>query len=362
MRIIPWFITVFLCVTVTAALAGIKYRQIAAGMAMAESMPPNFETITQTPLQVTQWTPIRRLTGSVRAPEYVQISAEAPGRVVALPFAAGEEVPAGAIIVQLFDEDLKAQRDALKADQALVALQIKRTEALKQQSLASQDQLDTLLARAQSLSAQIAALDAQITRLTLRAPFTGRLGIYQQSVGDLMQAGDLLTDLTGVTGTFWIDFNVPQGVAKVVEGQRVRVLSIDGDLIDEARVIAVSNALSANSRAYSVRAELQSDRITHGELVQIEVPMGTARAAWSVPTKSVRWDVDGPHIYQVIAAEEGAFLPHRAKRLPVQVLDEQTERAIIAGDLEPAMPIAHEGAFKLADGVLVAVNNGATQG
>ena len=92
-------------------------------------------------------------------------------------------------MLKLFDEDLKAQRDALVADLNLVKVQLERVQKLKQQSLASQDQLDTLLARGESLRAQIASTDAQLSRLTLRAPFTGRLGIYTQSVGDLIRTG-----------------------------------------------------------------------------------------------------------------------------------------------------------------------------
>lgn len=361
MRVLPWLITIGGCAAVTAALAGVKYHQIQSAMAMAESYPPNYESVATTLPRDTQWTPIRRLTGSVRAKEYVEIAADSAGRVVELPFAAGEVVKAGDVVLKLFDEDLKARKAALEADIELVNVQLKRTKTLQKQSLASQDQLDTLLSRAQSLKAQVAAIEAQISKLTVRAPFDGRLGIYQQSVGDLMQAGDLLTDITGLSNTLWIDFNVPQGVARVNEGETVRVWSIDGQLIDEATIIAVSNALNPVTRAYSVRAELANPDLRHGELVQIEVAMSKSRTALLLPAKSVRWDSEGPHVFAVKPSEDGAFLPNRARLIRVTVLDEIQGHAVITGDLNAETKIISDGAFKVSDDVLIDIQE-ATRG
>ena len=256
MRLISWVVTLLTCLAVAGALAGVKYLQITEAIALAESFPPPFSVVTATQAERAEWTPVRRLTGTVRAPEFVQLSAEATGRIVALPSPAGAVVEQGAVILRLFDEDLQAQRQALEADAELVALQLRRTRALKEQSVASQDQLDILEARRKSLAAQIAATDAEISRLTLRAPFTGRLGIYPQSVGDLMSMGDSLTTLTGIGTTRWIDFQIPQGVARVAPGDTVRLLSLERELLGEARILAVSDSLAANMRTFAVRAEI----------------------------------------------------------------------------------------------------------
>ena len=152
MRVLPWAVTVGVCFVVTGLLTGIKYLQYANAMAMVESFPPPYSVVSAENVATTEWTPVRRLTGTVRAPQFVQIAAEATGRVIELPAAAGHIVNTGDIVLKLFDEDLKAQRDALVADLNLVKVQLERVQKLKQQSLASQDQLDTLLARGESLT------------------------------------------------------------------------------------------------------------------------------------------------------------------------------------------------------------------
>jgi len=355
MRVLPWFLTFLLCAVLAGGFGGFKYQQIRGAMAMAASFPPPYETVTAVQAADELWTPIRRLTGTVRAPEFIEIAAEGAGRITALPHDAGDIVPEGDVILALFNEDLKAQRAALDADLALVRLQLERINKLKKESLASQDQLDTLLARSQSLKSQIAALDARISRMTIRAPFTGRLGIYAQSVGDLMQAGDILTTFTGTGDRRWIDFKVPQGITRIAVGDEVRLLSIDDEALGVARIIAVSDAFSVGTRAYDARAEVTGSGLRHGELVQVEVSTGGGRNVVAIPNRAVRWDREGSLAFVLSPAEAGAFKPWRASARRVRVLDERDGEVVIEGEVRPGDLVASEGAFKLADQALVDV-------
>ncbi len=355
MRIIPWLTTAVGCIAITAALAGIKYQQIQAAMAMAANFPPPSEFVAATQIQAQAWTPIRRLTGTVRAPQFINIATEAAGRVVDLPYAAGELVPAGDVVLRLFDEDIKAQGEALRADLALTETQLKRVQELKRDALASQDQLDTLLARLQSLRAQIGAIDAQISRLTVRAPFEGRLGIYNQAVGDLMQMGETLTTFTGSTSTRWVDFKVPQGLAEVAVGDAVRLRAIDGEELGSAEIIAVSDAYNSTIRAYDVRAIVDDARLRHGEMLQVEVQTGRRREALQVPNQAVRWDVEGPHVFVLNPAPEGHHTPWIAELRRVDLLDERDGIAMLTGNLAVGEQIATAGAFKLSDQASVVI-------
>ena len=171
MKVGSWFLTGIACTVVTAILAGVKFLQISDAMALMESFPPPSESVTVAQAQADTWEPTRLLSGTVRSPEHLVISAEMAGRVVELPFESGEVVPEGAAVLVLFDDDLEAQRTALQADLNLVDTQLERNRTLEADSLISQDQLDTLKARSLSLKAQIAVLDARLSRMTVRAPF-----------------------------------------------------------------------------------------------------------------------------------------------------------------------------------------------
>ena len=123
------------CVLVTAALAGIKFLQISEAMALMESFPPPSESITVAQAEADTWEPTRLLSGTVRSPEHLVISAEMAGRVVELPYQSGEVVPKGAAVLVLFDDDLEAQREALEADLNLVSTQLERNRTLEADAL-----------------------------------------------------------------------------------------------------------------------------------------------------------------------------------------------------------------------------------
>jgi membrane fusion protein (multidrug efflux system) len=194
-----------------------------------------------------------------------------------------------------------------------------------------------------------------MSRLIIRAPFAGRLGIYTQAVGDLMEKGERLTTLTGLNQVRWIDFKVPQGVAMVREGDTVRIFDIDDQLVGEATVLAVADALTSGIRAYDVRAEIVASTLRHGELVYVEVRSGRNRNALRVPNNAVRWNSDGPHVFRIVDAEPEVFLKNRAELRTVTVLSEKDGEVFVVGDIEDGDTIADQGAFKLSDGSLVAI-------
>ena len=353
MNIRAWLITGVVCVLVAGTLASVKFVQISQAMAFMESFPPPAEAITVAEAQADTWVPTRLLSGTVRSPDHLVISAETAGRIVELPFLSGEVVPKGAAILVLFDDDLEAQREALQADLNLVDTQLERNQTLEADSLVSQDQLDTLKARSLSLKAQIAVLEARLSRMTVRAPFTGTLGIYPQRLGDLMRFGEVLTTLTGINSSRWIDFKVPQGLTELSVDDTVEIRDITGAPIGEARVIAVSDAFAEGTRTYDVRVQLDAPELKHGALVQVAVHTGPTETLMSVPARSVRWDPQGPHMFVIVEAEANAHLPHKASLRRVEVRGERDNRFYIRGELSVGDRIADQGAFKLKDELLV---------
>jgi membrane fusion protein (multidrug efflux system) len=215
--------------------------------------------------------------------------------------------------------------------------------------------LDVLKARKLSLSAQIAVSQARLSRMTVRAPFAGTMGIYSQRVGDLMRFGEELTTLTGLEPTRWIDFKVPQGLASIVVGDTVNIRDVNGVFAGPARVIAVSAALAQGTRTYDVRAELEAPALKHGSLVQVAVDTGPLENLMSVPKRSVRWDPQGPHVFVVEEAEADAFLPHRASIRRVEVRGESRDKLFVRGEMVPGELVANKGAFKLEDNLFVSV-------
>ena len=176
-----------------------------------------------------------------------------------------------------------------------------------------------------------------------------------------MRFGEVLTTLTGVEPTRWVDFKVPQGLANISVGDRVEVRNIDGVPKGPAKVIAVSAAFAQETRTYDVRVEIEAPTLRHGSMVQVLVNAGPSANLISVPKRSVRWDPQGPYVYVIKEAEPGAFLPHRASVRRVEVRGETQNKLFVRGELLAKEIVANKGAFKLEDDILVSIQTPASE-
>ena len=169
-KILPWLITLAGCFLVTGALAAVKYQQITAAIAFGASFPDTYEVVSARRVSSMTYTPVRRLGGTIRRPEFVEISSEVGGRIVSLPFSAGAVVEKGDAIPKLFSADLVAQQEALRADRNLVITQLGRSNTLREQALIAQGDIDVQEARLSALNAQIKAIDAQLVATNHSSP------------------------------------------------------------------------------------------------------------------------------------------------------------------------------------------------
>ena len=351
-RIIPWLITLMSCFGVTAALATVKYQQISAAIAFGESFPEPYEVVDAMAVAEVDYVATRRLTGTIRAPEFLEIAPSIGGRIVSIPHSAGSVVNSGDTIVELFSEDLSAQKAALIANRELTNTQLKRSRRLQSDSLISQNDVDVQAARLKALSAQIDALSAQISQLTITAPFTGRLGIFTQVNGDMLAQGTVFSTLTGLSAERWIDFEVPQGLVDLNVGSTENVYDINSQFRGRAGVIAVSPALNPRSRTFTVRASSDQIALRHGELVQVEVATRDSQRVLSLPNRSIRWDTDGTYVFLLEDAESGAEKPYRAKPARVTLIGESSSDSYFTANFTEGTLVATVGSFKLSDGML----------
>ena len=172
-----------------------------------------------------------------------------------------------------------------------------------------------------------------------------------------MQAGEILTVFVGTSPNRWIDFKVPQGLTKLENGDTVDIRDIEGQDIGKATVIAVSEALTGKTRAYDVRAQIRSEAIRHGELVQVIVRKSFEKKLISVPSRSVRWDADGPHVFVVEKGLKNDSQLASVSNRRVEITGERSGRMYVKGDLSPGDLVANKGAFKLSAGALIAIKN-----
>jgi membrane fusion protein (multidrug efflux system) len=227
--------------------------------------------------------------GSLLPFEETQIRAEVGGRIVKLNIQEGSTATKGALLVKLFDEDLQAQLRKLR-----VQLQIKNktqersAELLKINGISQQD-YDLSELDVENLRADIEATQIAISKTEIRAPYSGRVGLRNISLGSYISPTDIITTIRQVD-QLKLEFAIPEKYAKeIVKGYKVRFKVDGGNEDHNATVMATENSVDANTRTLRVRA-LVNER--HRELVpgifaKVNLQLGKNDRALLVPSQSI---------------------------------------------------------------------------
>lgn len=147
--------------------------------------------------------------GTVRANESVDITAKAAERVAAIHFKEGQQVRTGQVLVELESDEARADLAAAQAAARDSRSQYNRSQELFQTRALSEAQLEQLQATLQANDARVAAAQARVDDRSITAPFAGRVGLRNVSLGGLVNPGAVITTLDDLS-VVKLDFSVPE--------------------------------------------------------------------------------------------------------------------------------------------------------
>jgi membrane fusion protein (multidrug efflux system) len=190
--------------------------------------------VTTVTTRVDYWPKTLASVGSVTAVQGVTVSADLPGIVQKIAFESGRPVREGQVLVQLDASQERAQLAAADAQSELAKLNLDRSKKLLERQVIAQSEYDALAATAKEAEARQGEIRATIERKTIRAPFSGVLGIRQVNLGQYLNAGDPVVPLQSIS-PIYVNFSLPQQQVQTLRiGDAVR-LSADGISIGDAR-------------------------------------------------------------------------------------------------------------------------------
>jgi membrane fusion protein (multidrug efflux system) len=368
-----FIIAALICVLVVAVLAGTKFAQIStlisSGKAAAAAGPPPEAVGTAVATEAT-WDSVFDAVGSVAAARGVSISAETPGVVRAIRFESGAKVRAGQVLVELDANVERAQLASLKARQELATTNAGRTRYLTETGAYTKSQLETDEAQLKTVTADVGALEAQIERKIIRAPFAGKLGIRSINLGQYVNPGTPITSLESLESVF-VDFTIPQQeVARVPVGAGTRIV-LPGTHPPqnlEGKVAAVDPSADPTTRAVKLRASVKDDKdqLRPGMFVNVSVLLPEQVKVVSVPSTAILPAPYGDSIYVVEPRKDDkGNLVKGPDGKPAKVARQQFVRVgqargdfvAIQEGLTAGQEVVTQGAFKLRNGAPVMVNN-----
>jgi membrane fusion protein (multidrug efflux system) len=353
-------------VVLIAALAFGFYLHIQ--QLIANSPKPGPQTVTTAVVSALEWQPQLTSVGTLTAVHGVDISSEVAGQVRKVNFKSGQDVKAGAVLVQLNADSDIAQLASLQAAADLAAITLRRDQAQLIVQGVSQAQVDGDAADLKSKNALVAQQQALVAKKTICAPFAGRLGITATNPGQYLNPGDKIVTLQAID-PIYVDFFLPQRqVGALSIGQEVKAQTdAYENKIFRGKITALNPKVDTTTRNVQVQATLANPKhqLLPGMFANAMVDVGEKKHYLTLPQTAITYNPYGSTVFVVktSAAKQGGAdaTKHEAGQEVQQAFVTTGETrgdqvAITSGLLEGQMVVT-SGQIKLKNGTPIVVDN-----
>ena len=343
------------------ALGFVKYRQVETAVHASSSFQPPPEAVTSIVAKRELWPATMSIIGTMEAVQGVTVSADLPGTVARIAFDSGQTVQKGDVIVELDTRQERAQLAALEAQRDLAKINYGRVEQLVKEGVISKQDYDQATAQQRQTEANVAEIKATIERKTIRAPFTGVLGIRKVNLGQYLAAGNPIVPLQALN-PIYVDFGVPQQAANQVRvGRTLHVTSEDiAGQTFSGRVNALDSIVDETTRNFQVQATLPNSqgKLKPGMFVQVEVGYGTNKEAITLPASAISYAPYGDSVFIISEMKDPKGQTYKGVRQQFVKIDgSRGDQVAVVSGVNPGDEVVTSGVFKLRNGAAVNVNN-----
>lgn len=341
-----------------AIIGSFKFFQIKAAMSQGFQPPP--EAVTTIVARQEPWEKTLKAIGTVVAVHGVTVSADLPGVVDAITFESGHAVNQGDVLVTLDTKQERAQLAAAEAQRDLAKLDLDRNQGLLKQQIIPQATFDTAAATFKSAAANVDQIRATIERKTIRAPFTGVLGIRQVNLGQYLAGGAPIVSLQTLRPAY-VNFTVPQQVlASLTVGSPIEVTSDALPASETGRITAFDSLIDEATRNIGVQAIFDNrfGKLRPGMFVDVQLAQGAKNDAVTLPASAIAYAPFGDSVFIVEQVKGPDGKSYRGVRQQfVKLGGTRGDQVEVLTGVKPGEEVVTSGVFKLRPGAAVIVNN-----
>jgi membrane fusion protein (multidrug efflux system) len=335
-------------------LFGSKFLQI--NNAMSSRKPPPPPTITTTQVTQEQWQSALSTVGTVNPVLGVVISNEVAGTVSALNSESGDTVNKGDLILELDTSTDQAKLNGLLANKKLAQIKFSRLSTLLKRKATSTSSFDEARAELDVAKASVIEQQSLINKKKIRAPFSGKLGIRQVSLGQYIDKGSQIIPLVSLNKTI-ADFAFPErDFAQLKTGQLVKLKAQAYPNITFDGVIqAINPGLHDDTRTIAVRAVIQNPdaKLRAGMFADISVITSPPKPVLTLPKTAVLFSTYGENVYIVNQKDNKNSVELRN----IETGASRNGRVEVLKGLSLNDTVVDEGHVKLRNGQTVTITN-----
>ncbi|RQS24250.1 efflux RND transporter periplasmic adaptor subunit [Burkholderia sp. Bp8998] len=335
---------------------------------MKVAAPSGPAVVVSAPLQRAVDTRLNFL-GQFSAIERVEMRAQVGGTLTRIHFVDGAIVHKGDLLFEIDPvpyeikvREANAQLDSAKARLELATRELTRAGVLKSTDAGTAENVEQRTAEKMAAAAAVENATARVRdaqfdlgHCRITAPFTGRIGNHQVSVGNLIAGSRAASSPTTLLATLvsldpmYLDFDMSEGDYMAFMRERAKqrnsaANSVDISLSDEVRYTRqgtlnfVDNALDRSSGTIHARAIVSNNDLllTPGGFARARLAISTPQAALLVPDAAVLQD-QSEHIVLTVGPDN-VVTPK-----PVQLGDLRDGLRVIRSGLAPTDKVIIDG-------------------
>ncbi|MGF1924547.1 MAG: efflux RND transporter periplasmic adaptor subunit [Bacteroidia bacterium] len=290
------------------------------------------------------------ITGSIEANESVVLRSEVSGLVTAINFKEGSSVSKGAVLVKINDKDIQAQLQDALTKENLSATSENRAKQLLAKGAISQEEYDIALANLKSLKAQAQIVRAQLARTTLRAPFSGKIGLRSISVGEYLTPATVIANLMS-TNPVKVNFSIPEKyVGQIKLNSQISFVTDASGKTYTGKVFAIEPGINQQTRTLQIKALAPnpSNELLPGSFAKVKLALSEQKDAILVPSEAIIPVLKGKMVY---ISKNG-----KAQQVPVEAGTRTAESVVIISGLSVGDTVLTTGAMALKPDAPVKVN------
>jgi len=248
------------------------------------------------------WHPQIEAVGTILAEQGIDVTTLVDGIVKTINFKSGDFVEQGTLLLQL---DPAVQQATVANDAAILKVataDYQRKIILLKHNAIAKSVVDAALGAMQEAKATLDQDQAKLEQMAIVAPFSGKLGLRQVSLGQLVQKGNVIVSLQAIDPVL-VDFSLAEiylSQVKVGDDVSVTTSSYPGQIFI-GKIIAMNSALNADTRTLQMRAELPNKNklLMPGMFADIRVIVPSTKNVLTVPQMAIQYSPFGNTVFVV---------------------------------------------------------------
>ena len=288
--------------------------------------------------------------GSLRSDESVTIRPEVAGRISEIAFREGQRVEKGATLIRFDTSVQRAELAQADANLGLAKSRLDRSRDLFNKGFTSTQARDEAESNFKVAQANFDLAQARLTKLDIKAPFSGIVGLRSVSIGDYVKDGQDIVNLEEID-PLKVDFKIPEIYLKqVATGQSLQI-SLDAfpGQTFLGKIFAINPLVDTNGRSIVIRALVRNTeaRLRPGMFARVRLLFSEERDSVAVPEQSIIPVGDDHYLFKVVDGRAQRFKVEIGQRREGKV---EILQGVVAGDM-----VVTAGQLKLRDGNTVKI-------